>query len=77
MISIASALNGRGNYEVDLLRLHAMAHTVINEAPLTSVPDEESIGEIASSIAEEFRDWQQSVQLAIVQLDQIAELVPE
>jgi hypothetical protein len=62
---------------VDLLRLHAMAHTVINEAPLTSVPDEESIGEAAFSIAEEFRDCQESIQSAIIQLNQIAELAPE
>ena len=62
---------------VDLLRLHAMAHTLINQAPLTSVPDEESIGETAFSIAEEFRDWQQSIQSAILQLNQIADLAPD
>jgi hypothetical protein len=61
---------------VDLLRLHAMAHTVINGAPLTTVPSEESISEAAFSIAEEFRDWQQSLQSAIARLDQIAELAP-
>ena len=62
---------------VDLLRLHAMAHTVINDAPLTNVLGEESISEAAFSVAEDFRDWQQSLQSAIVQLDQIAELAPE
>jgi hypothetical protein len=67
----------KSELRVDLLRLHAMAHTVINGAPLTSVPGEESMGETAFSIAEEFRDWQQSLQSAIAQLDQIAGLAPE
>jgi hypothetical protein len=41
----------------DLLRLHGMAHTLINDAPLTSVQGEEDMCEAAFSIAEEFRDW--------------------
>ena len=61
----------------DLLRVHGMAHTVINDAPLSSVPGEDSLSETAFSLAEEFRNWQQSLQSAIVQLDQIAELAPE
>ena len=44
----------------DLLRVHAMAHTVINGAPLTSAAGEESLTEAAYSLASEFRDWQQS-----------------
>jgi hypothetical protein len=61
----------------DLLRLHGMAHTVINGAPLASVPGEEGLSELAFSIAEEFRDWQESLRSSIVQLDQIAGLAPE
>ncbi len=61
----------------DLLTLHAMAHTVINGAPLTTVQREESMSEAAFSIAEEFRDWQQSLRSASALLDQIAELEPE
>jgi hypothetical protein len=49
----------------------------INGAPLASVPGEESLSEVAFSIAEEFRDWQESLQSTIVQLDQIAGLAPE
>lgn len=61
----------------DLLKLHGMAHTVINDAPLTSVQGEESMSEAAFSIAEVFRDWQQSLRSAIAQLDQLAELAPD
>jgi hypothetical protein len=61
----------------DLLRLHGMAHTVINGAPLASVPGEESLSELAFSIADEFRDWQQSLRSTIAQLDQIAGLAPD
>ncbi|MGA3093658.1 MAG: hypothetical protein ABSD75_34175 [Terriglobales bacterium] len=52
----------------DLLRLHGMAHTVINGAPLASVPGEEGLSELAFSLAEEFRDWQESLRSSIVQL---------
>jgi hypothetical protein len=33
--------------------------------------------EAAFSIAEEFRDWQQSLRSAIADLDQLAELAPD
>jgi hypothetical protein len=58
----------------DLLKVHAMTHMVINGAPLTVIADDESMSETAFSVAEEFRDWQQSLQ---ARLDQIAELEPE
>jgi hypothetical protein len=44
-----------------------MPHTVINGAPLTFIRDEESMSETAFSVAEEFHDWQQSLQAALVQ----------
>jgi hypothetical protein len=61
----------------ELLRLHGMAHTVINGAPLAIVPREEGLSELAFSIAEELSDCQQSLQSIIVRLGQIAELAPE
>ncbi len=61
----------------ELLRLHGMAHTVINGAPLAIVPGEESLSERAFFIAEEFSDCQQSLRSIIVRLEQIAELAPE
>jgi hypothetical protein len=61
----------------DLLRLHGMAHSLINDAPLTSVQGEEDMCEVAFSIAEEFHDWQQSLRSAIAGLDQLAGLAPD
>ena len=61
----------------DLLRMHGMAHTVINDAPLTIVPGDESLGETAFSLAEEFLDSQHSLQSVITLLDRIAELEPD
>jgi len=54
-----------------------MAHTVINDAPLTIVPGDESFGETAFSLAEEFRDSQQSLRSVLNLLDRIAELEPD
>jgi hypothetical protein len=48
--------------------LHGTAHTVINGAPLASRPGEEGLSELAFSIAEELRDWQESLRSSIVQL---------
>ncbi len=67
----------KSELRADLLKLHAMSHTVINGASLTAVPSEESMSEAAFSIAEEFRDWQQCLKSATVMLDQIAELEPD
>src|SRR5215472_15582750 len=62
---------------VELLRVHAMAHTVINDAPLSIGAGEESLTEAAYGVAEEFREWQQSLRAAIALLDAIADLTPE
>ena len=50
---------------------------MINGAPLASAPAEEGLNELAFSIAEEFRDWQESFQSGIAEPDQIAGLAPE
>ena len=61
----------------DLFRLHGMAHTVINDAPLTIVPGDESFSEAAFSLAEELRDSQQSLLSLLTLLDRIADLEPD
>jgi hypothetical protein len=61
----------------DLLAVHGMAHTVVNGAPLTQAPGNESLPEVAYSLAEEFREWRQALQAAIGLLDQIAALAPD
>jgi hypothetical protein len=60
----------------DLLRLHGMAHTAINGAPLASAPGEEGLSEIAFSIAEEFRNWQESLRSTTVQLESAIRIWP-
>ena len=61
----------------DMLRVHAMAHTVINEAPLSCPPGDETLGEMAVSIAEELQDYGKILQSVIGLLKQIASLAPE
>ena len=54
-----------------------MAHTVINGAPLTRVPGEESLPEAAHWLSDELREWRESLAAAIALLDQIAALAPD
>lgn len=61
----------------DLLRVHAMAHTVINGAPLARPAGKERLTAAAYEVADEFREWQQALGSAIALLDQIAGLAPE
>ena len=61
----------------DMLRVHAMAHTVINEAPLSCPPGDEPLEEMAASIAEELQDCGNSLRSVIAMLKQIASLAPE
>jgi|SRR5215467_880151 len=61
----------------DLLVLHSMAHTVINDAPLTAAPGKVSLTEAAYLLSDEFREWRKSLQTAVTLLDQIAKIAPE
>ena len=61
----------------DLLAVQSMAHTVINGAPLTKVPGEESLPEAADWLSDELREWRESLAAAIALLDQIAALAPD
>jgi hypothetical protein len=61
----------------DLLAVHAMAHTVLNGAPLSAAPGEESLPGAAYSVGEELREWRETLATAIALLDQIADLEPD
>ena len=61
----------------DLLKVHAMAHTVINGAPLARLAGKECLTAAAYEVAGEFREWQQALGSAIALLDQIADLALE
>ena len=60
-----------------LLEVHGMAHTVLNGAPLSGAPDDESLPVAAYSVGEEFREWRESLAAAIALLDQLAGLAPD
>ena len=61
----------------ELLRLHAMAHTVINDAPLTMGADDITIWELADELATEFATFANQARRASSLLDQLAKLMPE
>ena len=61
----------------ELFKVHCMAHTGINGAPMTRAPGKESLTETAYSLGEELREWHQSLQSAIAVLDQIAGMAPD
>ena len=61
----------------ELLRLHAMAHTVINDAPLTMGADDMTIWELADELATEFATFANQARRASSLLDQLAKLMPE
>ena len=61
----------------DLLRLHAMAHTIVNGARLAVVPDETSVWEMADELSSEINDLIKLLQAGIRQLEPLANLAPE
>jgi hypothetical protein len=60
----------------DVLRVHAMAHSVINDAPLNCVPGEEGLGELAASVADELQECCSAFTLVVSLLKQLATLNP-
>lgn len=61
----------------DALRLHAMAHSVINDAPLSCAPGEEGLGETAASLADEFQECRSVFTSVVSLLKQLATLAPD
>lgn len=61
----------------DVLRVHAMAHSVINDAPLSCAPGEEGLGEIAASLADEFQEGRSVFTSVVSLLNQLATLAPD
>jgi hypothetical protein len=60
----------------DLLRLHGMAHTIINGAPKI-VPGKETIWELAGALAMELEDVVEDLQSTLGLLHELTELAPE
>jgi hypothetical protein len=64
------------SFRQDLLRLHGMAHTIINNAPKTISSDKE-IWELAGSLAMELEEMVEDLGATLERLHQLAQLAPE
>ena len=61
----------------DLLALHAMAHTVINGAPLMVPPGKETLATMAASLRVAFSEAAQELHVLARLLGPIADLAPD
>ena len=61
----------------DLLRLHGMANTILNNAPKTISSDREKIWELAGSLAMELEEMVEDLGATLEGLHQLAKLAPE
>lgn len=65
-----------GGIRDDLLRLHGMAHTVINGASLMQPSDDVDLWEEAEDLANELRELAEGFLLAAEQIQPLADLKP-
>ncbi|WP_211454327.1 Tn3 family transposase post-transcriptional regulator TnpC [Collimonas antrihumi] len=75
--AIRARLGGIDGARDDLLRLHAMAHTVVNGARLVVPNDGTSIWEAADELVSEFKDWSRAFAGFARQLEPLAALTPQ
>ncbi len=61
----------------DLLRLHALAHTLINGAPLSIAAKDETIAELADHLESEFLDIAEAAKHAMSLLRPLTRLAPD
>jgi hypothetical protein len=72
----AAGLVNDPTFRRDLLRLHSMAHTIINGAPKTT-SSRETIWELAGALGMELEDVVEDLHAILGLLHQLAELAPE
>jgi hypothetical protein len=72
---VAELVN-EATFRRDLLRLHGMAHTIINGAPKTTF-SKETIWELAGALAMELEDVVADLHATLQLFHQLAELAPE
>ena len=60
-----------------LLRLHAMAHTVIDAAPITVTSNGESIWELADDLSGELYEMMDRLSEALKMVDKLVALAPD
>lgn len=66
-----------GTLRQDMLRLHGMAHTILNGAPITVRAGRKRIWELAVDLSMEIEDAVEGLSAALRLLEQLAELAPE
>lgn len=75
--AIRTRLDGIDGVRDELLRLHAMTHTVLNGARLVAQPDETDIWEAADELISEFHDWSTTFARFAEQLNPLIDLTPQ
>jgi hypothetical protein len=60
----------------DLLVVHNMAHTIIDDAPLSGAAGRISWTEAAYLLSDEFREWRDRLQTAVALLDKLLRSLP-
>ena len=68
---------GDSTFRQDLLRLHGMANTIINNAPKTISSGKEKVWELAGSLAMEVEEMVENLGATLERLHQLAQLAPE
>lgn len=72
----SKAAEGQESLRQSVLRLHAMAHTVVNGAGMSAGTDCETLPELAESVVDEMRDTISRLQRWISQLEPLLSLEP-
>lgn len=75
--AIRARMGGIDGARDDLLRLHAMTHTVLNGVRPVTPSDETHIWEAADELVSEFQDWSTTFATFAKQLNPLIDLVPE
>lgn len=76
LTAAAQAAEGEDSLRETVLRLHAMAHTVVNGAGMTVSTDCETLPELAESVVDEMRDTIARLQRWVSQLEPLLSLEP-
>ena len=72
----ALAAEGEDSLREMVLRLHAMAHTVVNGAGMTVATDGETLPELAESVVDEMRETITRLRRWMAQLEPLLNLEP-
>ncbi len=76
LAAAGQAAQGEDSLRESVLRLQAMAHTVVNGAGMTVATDDETLPELAESVVDEMRDAIARLQRWISQLEPLLSLEP-